>query len=701
MPLPTPSNGQSKDDFISACMSNSIMNSEFSDNDRRFAVCNSQWDKSKKENSMFTYVYGYEAKEDVDGNLVKGGYIATTHLDSGFLDETRNIWIRDKISKQTLDKWAKEINEGNPRANKVSVNHNRIPHVAGVGIKGSARVDMFPDGEYGLYVDTLVDKTREDFSDIKYRLDNGLLDSFSIEFMTKDLMTGNYIPGAVQETISGNGMIRTLMPASELSGWTLAAQPMNEHAVMIKEVDKLGGKKMENKKEESHSADEQKQSEIVSETVKEVKEVLSDEDKALLKEAKERKKMENKEAEYKEIMKKVKEELKEELNNIVVESKARITSEKEESKEIKNYVESFKNKNSIQLQFKSAAKLAESKGMFNGRDWKSKGTMQGMETKGLGLTTNQNTDTDYLLSAAELSDVFDPVIYNYLNQKTSTFNVLEKDDYSGKGNNQVQFTIKTGKNTTASAYTGNSVTSGNVSRLKLQTKFKKYQVGVEVDGDMIAAARGGPIGDVFAQEVKDSTDDLLEVMNQALYAEVGLESASGVIGFEYITDSAGNTTLYNLTRSATNQLAPDSAGNTYISGSSVDVTIANLRAAIRNAIEEGADLNRLVFFCSPIQYDKIKGLYDDLQRLVPTSSRFGFEGMMSFDSVPVFFDKDCNDDDIFLVDLDTHRIAIWVQPTVEMLGKDGDSEKGFVKTYWCTYNRAPRRMVQIYGNATS
>jgi hypothetical protein len=76
---------------------------------------------------------------------------------------------------------------------------------------------------------------------------------------------------------------------------------------------------------------------------------------------------------------------------------------------------------------------------------------------------------------------------------------------------------------------------------------------------MIAAARGGPIGDVFAKEVEDSTVDLMSVMNQALFTSVGAESAAGVIGFNYIADSATNTTLYNMTRSAANKLAPTEA----------------------------------------------------------------------------------------------------------------------------------------------
>ena len=50
MPLPKPNAGESKDDFISRCMSNDVMKSEFPDNDKRLAVCYSQWeDKDKKK----------------------------------------------------------------------------------------------------------------------------------------------------------------------------------------------------------------------------------------------------------------------------------------------------------------------------------------------------------------------------------------------------------------------------------------------------------------------------------------------------------------------------------------------------------------------------------------------------------------------------------------------------------------------------
>lgn len=714
MPLPRPIKDEPKTTFIGRCMSDEGMKKEFSDSKQRTAVCNSQFSKGKKE-SRFTHQSIIEVKED--DSLVVKGYIATTHFDG-----------QDVITKTTLDRWADEINSGIPRANKVSINHNRVPHVAGRGIEGTAVVKELPDGEFGLYVETIVDKTREDYAEIKYRVENGFLDSFSIEYIAPEETAVDSKTGA-----------RVLDENTELWGWTLASQPMNENAVMIKELfkeednmveeetkpevteEKVEDTVQEKPKEEVAEEKEEKMSEedmkkkkkaeMEKAAKKKMKEV-SDEDYQKLVKVKE---MEAKEDIKKEILLAVKEDFSKELESLKVETKTKINSEEIEDKEIKEFKEALESKDPS-FGFKMAGKMVNKIGglktdtkniydraLTRSAEGKFNIVNNRLEMKGLGITTNQNSDTDYLLSSAELADVFDPVIYNYLNQKVTTWNILPKDDYSMTGNNQVQFTVKTTANTTASAYTGNAVNLGNVGRKKYMTKFKKYQVGIEVDGDMIAAARGGPIGDVFAQEVKDSTDDLMEVMNAALFAEVGLETASGVIGFEYITDSAGNGTLYNIDRSGDSYLAPTSASDTYINGSSANITKAKLREAIRNAIEEGAGLDNLVFVCSPIQYDKIKELYDDHQRYMTNMARFGFEAIerMSFEGVPVFFDKDCNDDDIFLIDTETHRIGMWVPPTVERLGKDSDSEKAFIKTYFCTYNRCPNRMVQIYSLATS
>jgi len=717
--MPIPHKGESREDFVARYMSSEEAKKAYPDDEQRLAIAYSkykQFTSNKEKESRFSFKSILEVKENLNDLIVKG-YIATTHFDG-----------QDIILKETLDKWANEINKGIPRINKVSINHEREKHVAGVGIKGTARVDKFNDGYYGLYVETLIDKTKENYDTTKYRIEKGLLDSFSIEYQTSDEVKFNH-SGA-----------RILGTDTELFGWTLASQPMNEHAIMIKElvisddeeivIDDLKDEKQVEIKQpmEDVKMTEEKKQEVTS--------VFSEKEMADFQAYKE---LKMKEEFNNAILAALKDPaMSEKLKGIQVKEEPFKNTEKEEpikkevSFETKEFIDMLKNpKNySIERKFNIAGAYAEKEGLIwvNGVDtlaykksteytakngvapnmqFKSfctNGTQ--LEFKSLGITTNQNTDTDYLLSAAELRDVFDPVIYDVLNQSTTTWGLLRKDDFSNKGNNQVQFVIRNGLNSTAGFYSGNSVTLSKSGLIKLQTKFKKAQAGVSVDGDMIAAAKGGMISDVFSTHVKYATEDLLSVINQALFAEVGLESADEVIGFEYITDSAGNTTLYNETRTGVVGLEPTgytggAATDTYINGASARISVDNMRKAIENAVNRGANLNNLVFITHPTQERLYKGIYDASQRVMPTSARFGFEGRASLDGVPIFVDKDCNNDDWFLVDLESHRAGIWVPPTLEMLGKRSDADEGYVKTYFAIYNTSPCRMVQIYGNATS
>lgn len=49
MPLPEPNKGETKDDFISRCMKNPTMKSEYPDEKQRLAVANSQWERRNKK----------------------------------------------------------------------------------------------------------------------------------------------------------------------------------------------------------------------------------------------------------------------------------------------------------------------------------------------------------------------------------------------------------------------------------------------------------------------------------------------------------------------------------------------------------------------------------------------------------------------------------------------------------------------------
>lgn len=690
-------------------------------------------------------VRGVEIKEDEKAFHVEG-LIATTHVDN--LDMAEDIEIPDRILKGTLDAWATSMNT-NHEARVMGVHHSEgrpiNPEYFGEADVENTPATVVPltDGEYGLFVDTALLKYDAKTPELIEKFRSGDLNAFSITYDTNGFLTTDF-------SWVGDTLVRDLLPETRLCGYTAADNPVNPHALAtghgFKEFKELVGEGTKKTKEVSNMVDKEKKEEEASE--KPAEEPKKEEEKVEEKPKVEEKKSsedqpvgegsEEADAEEKEFRKEYKDWKKgkeareeKELLNKTAELAAEKVVKKMEVKEkvlkdgsapgtpempmeIKEFKEVLAPDCKLELkeQFRRAGAVCEKIGL----DWQKATTPRAesreyknfgvngtkLEYKGLGITTNQNTDTDYIQSSAELQDVYDPVIYNALNQITATWNLLAKDDFSKKGNAQVQFTLKTAANTSAAFYTDNSVATGNVTRLKFQTKFKKVQVGVSVDGDMIAAARGGPVSDVFAQEVMDSAMDMLAVVNAALFAEAGAETASACIGFEYIADSAGNTTLYNLTRSATNKLNPDAAGDTYINQSSTTIELGNLRKGARQAVVEGANKNRLVWIVHPTQADMLRGKFDAAKRhLSDKDTDFGFSTDLFVDGVPVFEDKDCNTDDWWLVDLDTHRVGMWVPPTIEKLGKTADSEDAFIKMYFATYNRAPRRMVQIYGCATS
>ena len=704
-------------------------------------------------------VVGVEIKEDEQCFHVEG-LIATSHLDNAGDQDGSDI--PDRIPKATLESFAEQINS-NHDARVMGAHHSEgtnqnpvyrewvdsigasdlVNNSTGAEFFGEADVEVTParvmtlvDGEHGLFVDTKLLKSDPMTPNIVEGFQNGHFNSFSITYDTEGFQTTDFEK-------DGDGLVRVLLPETRISGYTAASNPVNIHAVStgygykefkelvphtqlnLKEVKKMDKKEVKEEVAEEVAKSEEIKPVEAAPAVEEVAEsvVGSDEpsegDAAEMKEFMKfkagKKALEEKEALEKQagiIAAKIAASM--EVKEAVLKDNNTASATSEVSLEMKEFMEARDNSKVLEIkqQFSRAGALCESikldwqmsnTSMAESREYKSFGIVgRNLEYKGLGITTNQNSDTDYLQSSAELQDVYDPIIYNALNQQTMTWNILAKDDYSKKGNNQVQFTLKTVANTSAAAYSGNAVSTGNVTRLKYQTEFKKYQVGVSVDGDMIAAARGGPVSDVFAQEVMDSTMDLMAVINTALFAEVGLETADGIIGFEYIADSAGNTTLYNLTRSAANKLAPASAGDTYINQASTIISMNNLRAAIRQCVTDGSTKRDLVFITSPTQGDMLRGKFDDSRRMLTArDTDFGFSTDLFVDGIPVFEDKDCNTDDWFCVDLSAHRIGMWIPPTIERLGKSADSEDAFIKTYFATYNRAPRRLVMIYGCSTS
>lgn len=658
----------------------------------------------KNKTEKKSYVHGFELKE-LEGKAYLFGFPATSHPDR--LGELEH-GIADILPKETLESFARQLNTAPSTAGVFGLNHSETKgdyYGEAATAKYPAQVVELPDGEYALQTATYIDPMSVKGKKVVEKYNNGELWGLSITYDTQGFQTCDF------EYRDGE-LYRIIGPETKLCGYTGTDNPANPQATTtgfsFKEYKELLLRKQAEEKtmtEDVKNAPLQEVKEASAEGKMSNVSISQDEYKEFLKQ--------KRELEEKVLAQRVAEQVMAKMATME-KKEARVmmpeTEQKELPVELKSFKEILEKPTEIEVkeQFRRASDLADKYNLFakgtkpaESREYKnfkiggSRGTR--LEAKSLSVTTNQQTDADYLQSAAELNDVYDPVIYNALNEATVFWNVLSKDDYSSKGNNQVQFTLKTAANASAGFYLGNAIATSNTTRTKYQTKFKKAQAGVEIDGDMIASARGGAISDVFGKEVEDATTALLAVINAALFAEIGLETASAVIGMEYLTDSAGNTSLYNVTRSAANKLAPDSATDNYIDNGGGVVQLTNLRKLIVHCVKDGSNKRDLVFVTSPTQGRKLRDKMDAERRaLTPQDTRFGFETDLFVDGVPVFEDKDVNTDDWFITDLSAHRVAVWVPPTLEMLGKLGDSMSGFVKTYFAVYHRAPRRCGQLY-----
>lgn len=633
--------------------------------------------------------------KELEGDLIVSGYVATTHIDS----------VGDKVLKETLESWAKEINDGLPRATRVTFHHKQGPRIVGKAIPGSAKVIPFKDGESGLFVDGKLNKVHPDFSVVDYEVKNNFADSFSIEYATR-YADGTAIPGAVSEATLAGRQVRLLHPATEFNGYTLASSPINTNCIRVKEL-------------LSEVKTMSEQSTVVEAVA--VPPVNLEMKEAQAKLDQRQKELEAKEVEFS--TRRADLEAKEVAAKVAAlpSSKPVLNAEQKEQPkmniEFKEFQEAVSNgKTALDLQFSKAAALAIKENLFVDGMMKSTKPVESREYKNFqvnggrlefkGLSIGSNINSAYVnatstigLAQAELQDIFDPTIYNALNEFTAFYNTIAKDNKSSIGSNRVGFILKIGSNASAGAYLGNAISANITLREKYVTQFKKYSCGFAVDGDLIAAARGSPQvqGDVLGQEIQDATLALKTAINTDLFTEQGLETVAKIIGLRFITKSASNTTLYGTTRSSANKLAPASAGSTYVNSSGT-LSKALMRAAIAFVLTDGSQLQNLMWVCDFTTRDRIKELFDNSLRLDgPTATRFGFETPLWFEGVPVLGDKDCPSGSLFLVDMYHHRMAVWVPPTVEMLGQRDDSREGFVKTYFAIYNTAPRRMVEIYG----
>ena len=182
MPLAKPKKGEKKDEFISRCMSNDTMVSEYPDEKQRLAVCNTQWSESKeaktteKTNMMERRYLTMELRlSDDDGDNVTKiqGYAAR-------FNKWGEGWgFREKIAPGAFKQTIKDNDDV-----RALFNHNPDLPLGRTGLKGDGKLILRED-EKGLWMELTPTNTTI-ANDLKENIRTGVVSQQSFGFEVRE-----------------------------------------------------------------------------------------------------------------------------------------------------------------------------------------------------------------------------------------------------------------------------------------------------------------------------------------------------------------------------------------------------------------------------------------------------------------------------------------------------------------------------------
>jgi hypothetical protein len=656
--------------------------------------------------------------KEVDGEFYSEGFVATTHPDRAADSETGVEG--DVLSKEAISQIVEFINSGVATINgigstrTVSVQHDWIkvgnPDLEPAGmVVPPAELREMPGGHWGAHVKVHHNKAHPLYEEIKYKVEHGYFPGFSIE----------YVPGEFSKVSVQGKVFRFLKSIKDYVGHAFASarKIANPSAVITgfgyKEL--VEGVVSEEKVEETQMETKEEVIEKPVETPVQVEE--KPEEKPAEAPVEEKTIEKAPVVNVKELAKEILEskEFKESVESLKVESK--VLKQKGETNMSINIKEmndalvkgdlisakeaaiAYADENELVLK---AFKEAEKSGYvgFNsnlnvkvsGKGLKIVGGLQFKDT----LVVGDNPST-YTQANVELADVFAPGIIDTFNNQTNFFGFLRKEQHIG--GSHYQWKMVTDKdpqgNDTFVAQTDITVKKNFATKFNYQTPLKIARRGVSVS-DFINRYSARSLGDLFALELDLQMKEMLNDVNAALFAEVADGAGNAPLGLEAVADSAGNTTLYGLTRSTANRLAPDAAGDTYtaVGGSLVEAT---LRLKMSGLEAAGVRYQDMAIIAHPTTRDYLMNLLDGNRRFMTVEAQFGFtkKTQAAFDGVPIIVDADCNSDAIYIIDTSSDVIVVGMPPTIVNLAKVGAGVEAYVQMDFAHVYKEPRKISML------
>lgn len=649
-----------------------------------------------------------------EGEFYSEGFIATTHIDRAQEDGCEGT----ALTREACQEIADLINEGKDAqgivstTRGVSFRHDWVKEgdadmpLAGIAMP-PAEVRETGDGHFGVHVKTHHNKNHEKYTEIIDGVTHGYLPGYSIEFNE-----------ASSEKISiGGRMIKIIKSIKDFAGYAFADARMiaNPSATIMK----YGYREIESKIKEGNkmSEEEKKPEEPVKEPEAPKEEVPAEEVKEEPKEEpKEEEPVQEREVKInvKEVVSNLKDspDFQKAVEDINVRSKILKTGKQGEQMNIKikemnkslidgdslsfrEAAVSFIDENdlvrkalndpmSYTVGFKSNLKVrCEGKGLR---------IIGGMQVRGT-LDTGSNAST-YTQSPVEFADLFAPGIIDTFNNQTNLFGFLRKSQNPGGMFYQWKMIINKDpdSNPTFVDVDDTSVLKNFSDKNNYRTPIKIARRGISVT-DFINKYSAASLGNLFQLEVDIQMKEMMNDVDAALFAEVADGTNNAPLGLEAVADSAGNGTLYGFTRSAANRLSPTTAADTYLAVGG-NLTEAALRTKITNLRVQGSKDADIAIVGHPTSLDYLWNLMDGSRRFITTEAAFGFNKMRvsTFDGFPIISDHNCNVDAIYVIDQETDKIVMAMEPRLVSLAKVGAATEAYVEMHFAHVYEQPRRI---------
>ena len=673
--------------------------------------------EDKKEfTPKYTCTKGLLVKEDEDtGDILVQGLVATTHPDR----------VGDILSEHVIDQIVNSINDeskagGNMGAYRsVSLFHDWViendPTLdeAAFILPTASKVKL-EDGHYGAKVEAKLNKYYNgdmEVDEIKYRIDNGQIAGFSIEYDTTD--------EHVKKVDHQGTEFRFIEELSEYGGigFARARKIANPNAVIYKEIsDKVSTKcKEDNDKmgedEEIKPDVQPEQKEVKAEVVEKKEEPVEDQvEEPVTKEEPETETKESVNVDIDKIVAQVKEQVKSELQvkSKIVKTTREDTNKMETEKQMPLSVKEMKESISVgkveTMRFKEAASSYMAENPQIDAQLKTHGIPLNttMKVKCVGnklqivsplqiKTTLDNTTNAgaYTESIVEFADMFMPGLIETFNNQANLMGAIPKKNHM-MGGNTYGWKIKTDQASDLSVDPDDpSILFDPVKKLKLRTEIKEYRVGVSVTDYVMHHGRA-TMGDLLMLEAEARMGDMMRDFNDDLYTEQVDTAGNKILGLEAVADAAGNTEIYGKTRSTDNRLSPASADDTYeaVGGA---LTTAYIRGAVRKVEIAGARRENIRIIVNPKQRDALFELEDGNQNYY-NAPKFGFDGQISYDGTNVIVDSSCQIDALFVVDFESYYMIVSRAPQMIGLAKVGAADSAYISMYAAIVYEQPRKI---------